>query len=778
MDEKQGNQVKAGASAADFGDDGLVLPLAELDRTEASLVGVKAANLGELARAGLPVPEGVVLTARAFGTFLKAARLPPDSSALAEGVGIPSNIKREIDRTIDSLGDGPLAIRSSSVEEDLPGVSFAGQYETVLDVRGAEAVAKAVRRCWDSAFGPRALEYRRSRDMEGIAPMAVVIQRMVRADSAGVAFTANPVTGDPQEVIVNAVRGLGERLVSGTASADEWSVKDERPKLIRAFENAITPEQAREVGRLARKVEAHFGAPQDIEWAYSGGKLYLLQARPITALPEYVEWRAPLGAWMRNFRLGEWLGEPLTPLFETWLLERLEERLFTRLERTMGIPAPRPYHATVNGWYFANMNFLPSSGGQLALTGLRYFLPGFILRPRAMSLLTTRFAGWGMKRFEREWREDERPAYRRSVEMAMARLEGAPPDELVAMIDQLAEAAGDYACSMIAVGGSVWKVEYQLATFYSKNLSSKLGGSYQTLLQGGGSVATEAQGVTSLDWVNPTLDEVGIPRSDSGEAGKRELANKARARAESQARNALGSTPGILKRFNKVLSDAQHFADVREEQAAEFTLAWPVMRKAVLKVGERLADRGVLRSPDDVFFLTHDELVSGLRDGVDQSRQIFERKSEWQRRRRLSPPQQLGEMPAIAQRMLRGFEGVLTGQRSDDATVKGMPASPGRITGIVRIVRSVEQFGILQEGDVLVAPMTTPSWTPLFARAAAVVTDTGSLMAHASLVAREYGIPAVVGTGNGTTKLRDGMLVTVDGSVGTVKVEEAGGSGS
>ncbi|MDG7016014.1 MAG: hypothetical protein JRM82_01410, partial [Nitrososphaerota archaeon] len=667
---------------------------------------------------------------------------------------------------------------SSGVEEDLPGVSFAGQYETVLGVQGLGPLETAVRRCWASAFGPRVLEYRRSRGMEGVAPMAVVVQRMIRADSAGVAFTANPVTGDRREVLVNAVRGLGERLVSGAASADEWSVKDEHAELVRTFEKAITAEQAREVARLARKAEAHFGVPQDIEWAYSAGRLYILQARPITALPENVEWKAPPGAWMRNFRLGEWLGEPLTPLFESWLLERLEERLFSRLERVMGIPAPRPYHATVNGWYFANMNFLPTSRPRLAVAGLRYFLPGFILRPRAMSLLTTRFAGWGLKRFEREWREVEGPAYRRSVERAKARLDVARPDELVEMIDQLAEAAGDYAYSMIAVGGSVWKVEYQLAAFYNKNVSKKMGGSYQALLQGGGSAATQAPGVTSLDWVNPTLDELGISRSDTKDSAKKALANQERVKAESQVWETLRSSPRLLKKFNHILSDAQHFADAREEQAAEFTLAWPIMRKAVLDIGQHLVGEGVLRSPDDVFFLTRDELVSGLRGSVDLSSLARERRKEWQWQRRLSPPLQLGKMPAIAQRILRGFEGVLSGQRSDEAAVKGMPASPGRTTGIVRIIRSAQEFDSLQEGEILVAPMTTPSWTPLFARAAAVVTDTGSLMAHASLVAREYGIPAVVGTGNGTVRLRDGMLVTVDGTAGVVNVEEGVGVSS
>src|SRR6202043_1795359 len=193
--------------------------------------------------------------------------------------------------------------------------------------------------------------------------MAVLVQCMVTADAAGVAFTANPVTGDRAEMIISAVRGSGERLVSGQATPDEWIVRDQEAMCRAAPEGAIDADQALAVAELARRVEAHFGGiPQDIEWALVGDELFLLQARPITALPEPVAWKASQpGAWARHIRLGEWLGDPLTPLFASWGLAQIEERFGTNQRQLAGVPTPQPMHIVVNGWYFCSLSFLPSS---------------------------------------------------------------------------------------------------------------------------------------------------------------------------------------------------------------------------------------------------------------------------------------------------------------------------------------------------------------------------------------------------------------------------------
>ena len=218
--------------------------------------------------------------------------------------------------------------------------------------------------------------------------MAVLVQRQVEASAAGVAFTANPVTGDRAETVISAVQGSGERLVSGQATPDEWIVRDQEAVCRAAREGAIDANQALAVAALARRVEAHFGGtPQDIEWALVGDELFLLQARPITALPEPVVWKASLpGAWARHIRLGEWLGDPVTPLFESWRLPRIEERLAVNHRQIAGVPAPQPMHIVVNGWYFCSLSFLPSSPASMLWRLLRYALPKALVQPRRVAM--------------------------------------------------------------------------------------------------------------------------------------------------------------------------------------------------------------------------------------------------------------------------------------------------------------------------------------------------------------------------------------------------------
>lgn len=213
------------------------------------------------------------------------------------------------------LGDGPLAVRSSAAAEDLGEASFAGQYETVLNVHGRDAVEQAIKTVRASATSARTDQYRASRGLVNGDGFAVLVQRMLQSEAAGVAFSANPLSGARDEIVISAGRGLGERVVSGEAVGDEWLITEHAADCRRCFESAIDRLQAIAIGVLARAVEAHMGGvPQDIEWAIERGQMYLLQARPMTALPEPAQWTPPTpGYWLRTFRLGEWLSDPMTP---------------------------------------------------------------------------------------------------------------------------------------------------------------------------------------------------------------------------------------------------------------------------------------------------------------------------------------------------------------------------------------------------------------------------------------------------------------------------------
>jgi phosphohistidine swiveling domain-containing protein len=305
-----------------------------------------------------------------------------------------------------------------------------------------------------------------------------------------------------------------------------------------------------------------------------------------------------------------------------------------------------------------------------------------------------------------------------------------------------------------------------LARFVRKHLGGVTGGDVQVLLRGlpGITLATPPHAVQSIDWYFPTLGQ-HYTQATAPERRARLVAQ--RETAEAACRQALANRPALRARFDMLLEVAQRYATIREEQARWFTLGWPLLRRAVQRLGEGVQADGAIERAEDVFFLTRTELeqpAGDLRDVVQH------RRNEWGRQRRLVAPLELGQAPRLLKALLSSATPVVHRTDVSRDLLLGQGASPGRATGRVRIVTSVQDFDAFEQGEVLVARATAPAWTPLFERAAAVVTDGGTLAAHASLVAREYGIPAVVGTGDATRRLSTGQVVTVDGSTGTVDV--------
>lgn len=774
----------------------LICALRTTDEAALALVGGKGANLVRLARAGFPVPDGFIITTAAYHTFATSAGIgqgqvdPAQLQARISAAPISADLSAQILAAYEQLGGPAVAVRSSGTAEDLASASFAGQHDTFLDVSGAGALLTAVRACWASLWAPRVVAYRREHgwgdgnEYDPNLALAVVVQHMVPADAAGVAFTANPLTGDRTETVVSAVRGLGERLVSGQGEADEWVVRGEQATRRRIAEDALDATQALAVARLARRIADVFGSPQDIEWAFGGGDLFVLQARPMTALPELISWRAPTkGGWMRNFRLGEWLPEPVTPLFASWPLRQIEAGEVAAEARDFGLQLRPPHHILVNGWYFTS-----AQGGVMSPTNVASALAHHPHRIAAFILSVFRPEFGERALFApqiEEWRKRLLPDYQRLVASWQAQVETATPAELFRLVDQVATTAGTYLWSFSVIGGNAWKVERSLARFYRRHLVSFVGRSHQELLRGLTPPAPQppSHAVQSLDWIQPTAGEIAhtaAAATAEETAGRYRRLQEERQAAEQACRNALDGRPRLRRRFDRLLALAQRYAVIREEQAAWFTLGWPVMRRAVLRLGEELRRRGAIKRAEDVFFLTQTEVTADLqtngarrRDHESASRRgvVAARQQEWQRQRRLTPPLTLGK-PAGAQLIARTVETMrVPGGRGDPSAtlLTGMPASPGRATGPVRIVRGLADFAQFEAGEVLVAQVTAPAWTPLFERAVAVITDGGSVAAHASLVAREYGIPAVVGAGDATAQLHDGQRVTVDGSAGVVE---------
>jgi len=438
-------------------------------------------------------------------------------------------------------------------------------------------------------------------------------------------------------------------------------------------------------------------------------------------------------------------------------------------------------HMLVNGWYFCSLSFLPSSPAGMLWRLLRYALPKALVHPRRVAMTMPFTARFGVELFVREWRTGLLPHYQTLVQESTSRVDQLDAPGLIRLVDELVDVAGDYFTSITAVAGFAWKAARGISAFYHKYLFPRIGGSHQRLLCGLSDVSPVPTGhaVACLDWFHPTLGEQTSSRvtgPDPAAGARLGFAEKERLQAEVQARSALAHEPKLLARFEKLLDTAQRFGRVREEQVASFTLGWPLMRRALLRLGGILMERAVLLTAEDVFFLTRAELLAALTESSPAGSLapgVVERRKLWQRQRRLTPPLVLGEMTPIMKRI---FEGTMNMLRSEvELPVRdglaGLPASPGRASGPARVICTPEEFDRLQPGDVLIAPVTTPAWTPLFVHAAAVVTDSGSPLAHASLAAREYGIPAVVGTGNATARLRDGQRVLVDGNTGLVEVQ-------
>jgi len=810
-------------------------------------VGHKAATLAQLQSKGFSVPSGVVLTRSACERILAAAGLSSGATAAdVEAAQIPPDMLQELAAVIEDLGGGgarALAVRSSGVAEDLPGASFAGQYETVLDVRGADALADAVRHCLGSAFSARVVAY--AHRMDGRAPMAVLIQEMVQADAAGVAFTANPVTGDP-ETLVSAVRGLGDRLVGGEATPDEWVIRVGQAERISTPEDAIDPATALRVAEVAARVETALGGPQDIEWAIAGGELYLLQARPITALPVKPAIEPPgVGYWTKDD--GHY-PMPMTPFGASVYLPALIAAV-APMCNDFGALFEGIDQRSLGGEVY--MRPIPVGGKEgkapswWVLWLAARLAPPLRRRARiADKAIRSGLADRMVDRWELEWRE----AFRAGNGTLRARdLRAMSDDELLGhLADLIAHMRHGqevhfslfppyvlriYELNMACQELLGWDSLETLALLTGTSAASSAPGRALADLAEVISARPEARVVVernagdlvigmravapdlaaaveayleehghrtlSYDPGDPTLAErpellAGLLRDRLGQrpAGPGIIPGEiGRGEAIARARVGLAQrTAAERDRFEQVLAAAERVYPIREDNIALVDNApGGLLRYAMLEFGRRLAERGVIRAAQDAAFLEVDELRQALQGRQpDLSAIAARRRAEraWviahpgpsSYGEDPGPPPDLRGLPPALRHVMSAFMwtmGIMlepASTEAQDGQISGIPGSPGRHTGPVRIIRDESEFGRLRPGDVLVCPITTPSWSVLFSQAGAIVTDGGGVLAHAAIIAREYGIPAVLATRDATRRLRDGQLVAVDGALGVVSL--------
>jgi rifampicin phosphotransferase len=806
-----------------------VASLRDFGRDDVSSAGGKGANLGELVRAGLPVPDGFVITTAAYGAAVQpldlriADRLSADNGASIRAdigaISMPFDLRAEIAEAYADLGAGPVAVRSSATAEDLLGAAFAGQQDTYLNVIGETELSNAVRRCWASLWTERAISYRARLGIDSAEiRIAVVVQRMINAEVAGVMFTADPISGDRDTIMIEASNGLGEAVVSGLVTPDHYVLDDQGR--IREFDPG-DPDRAQrlpdrvlaELARLGRVVAKYFGRPQDIEWAYAEDRVWLLQARPMTALPP-----PPIELNAAQRRLG------------SVLLDYLPVRPYP-IDMTTWVPyGPAGMMAKVIGRFGirdAFEGFLPEDEygvvDRLVPVAPRPTL-GVLRAPWRIATLAHRYDPG-------RWTEDPRfaeflgevrdLAARDLMTMPWPQLK-AMPREALALIKPIGDLRIDY---LPRTGLALLRLFIVLRLLRRSALLGDLIVGARTRTTDANraleALAARARGDSSLRGAITRLDPKALTAFPEFQAefnaylaeyGHREtvtpvlvtpptqgdapetvlsLINVLATGSPRTADHTDGAMSELLKhpllrgsrrrqaRIERWVEAARTGMAFREDSHFYFLMPLPILRRSLLEMGRRLCDVGVLEKPEEVFHLRLDELES-IQDPAQLPSTSSGRLETASGRSKAESLRAAVRTRSARREELRGVRlidptAVFPRRDCGDALITGTPASSGFATGPVTVIRGPDEFSRLAPGDVLVCPYTNPTWTTLFQRAAAVVVDSGGQGSHAAIVAREYGIPAVMGTGVGTTTLTDGQLVTVNGSTGRVAAADTDG---
>jgi pyruvate,water dikinase len=847
--------------------------------THNDLAGVIQSALDDLTADDAAALENV--SGKIRGRFA-ADVLAPD---LAEGLR----------RAYDELGAPPVAVRSSATAEDLPELSFAGQQDTILNVAGEEALLEAVVRCWSSLWTARAIGYRaRNGIPQDDLALAVVVQEMVPSEAAGVLFTANPLNGRRTEMIVEAVLGLGEALVSGQVEPDHYLVEAASGRIMEkklgakalsirpaadggtsvrqeqaAAQQALPDEAIGELAGLGRQAARLLGTPQDVEWAWAGARMYVLQSRPITSLFPVPAGMSPDPLQVLvSFAAVQGLLDPVTPLGRDTIralfvgagslfgyqltvatqnvVHTAAERLFinvtgvirNRLGRrlalgSLGFVEPSVQQAIKS---LVDDQRLAVTGGP-SLRGLRRIVS--LLVPAIGRLILT------LLRPETERDRFERELEARLVAAEAKYAEAATLAERVALMEELTTGAFPFVLPRFvprfgaAMGPlnmlmhlvdelpddeqnalaltrglphnvttemdlALWQVareiraDEKVLAHFEEGDAGGLAAEYLAACLPDAAQAAVAgflarygmRGVGEIDLGRPRWREDPTPIvqtlqsylqiEDASQAPDAVFARRA-AEAETAIEQLAGrlraSRGGRFKAWRARWAARRLRALMGVREAPKF---WAIrnmglVRAALLASGRELVESGVLSQPDDLFFLSLDELRAlAAGEGRDWAGLVQERRGAYAReeRRKQIPRLLLSDGQAFYEGMAaqQGVDAAVTGE---EGILGGSPVSPGVVEGAVHVVLD-PSTARLAPGEILVCPGTDPAWTPLFLVAGGLVMEVGGLMTHGSVVAREYGIPAVVGVSQATSRLKTGQRVRVDGNSGKVKLLENG----
>jgi pyruvate,water dikinase len=839
-----------------------VLDLEEIDTTNVALAGGKGANLGELLRiGGVRVPAGFCVTTDAFRRIVATApvideqldrlsRLSPgDREAInalsaeirqaIEDVNVPDDLAAEITRSVAALGEHTAwAVRSSATAEDLPTASFAGQQDTYLNVTGSADVIRHVSRCWASLFSERAVVYRQRNGFDHRkVQMAVVVQEMVVPHASGVLFTADPVTSNRKVVSVEAVFGLGEALVSGLVNADVYKIRDgEIVDQKRQGQPALTDAQVLRLAALGRRIEAHFGRPQDIEWCLADDEFQVVQSRAITTLFPVPEAGDDGNHVYVSVGHQQMMTDAIKPLgISVWQLTAAGPmataggRLFVDVTRQLGVAKTRAVLVKALG------TSDPLIGDALqSVIDRGDFIPELPGGDAAGALPRSVAADDALASVQAD------PAIvteiidraHASVDTLKSDIRGKHGQDLLDFIaadlqelKKVMFTPQNLRVIRAGMEASAWLNEHLQAWLGEKNAADTLTQSapgnvtaemglalldvadkirpYPDVVSfleqatgpefldqlpalNGGPAARDAidtflsrygmRGAGEIDITRPRWSErpdilmpvllgnvrnfgpgAGKQRFEQGkqEASKKERELLARLRTLPDGEPKAAETKQMIDRVRT-------FAGYREYPKYHIISRYFVYKQALMAEADRLVTAGVLREREDIFYFTLGELGDVMRTGKADENLVREHRNAFRAQAALPPP-----------RVLTSDGEALTGsyRRGDvpAGALTGLPVSAGTVEGRARVVLDLSEAD-LGAGDILVTPYTDPSWTPVFVAIKGLVTEVGGLMTHGAVIAREYGLPAVVGVEHATRLIRDGQRIRIHGTDGYVEL--------
>jgi phosphohistidine swiveling domain-containing protein len=867
-----------------------------------SNAGGKGLNLARLLQAGFNVPAGFILTTEAYQQFLESRQLnaviqssrpniehqqPSDfevasttiRSAFAEA-SMPTRIAEVLKEGYAELAQSAVAVRSSATTEDLPDLSFAGQQDTYLNIRDETALLKAVISCWSSLWTARAIGYRsRNNIPHDSAAIAVVVQEMVDSDVSGVLFTANPITGLRSQTVIDATFGLGEALVAGQVEPDHFVVDHRSEKIIsrsigskrtltrsvveggteivredRPLEASLDDAQILELAAIARSIQALYDGPQDIEWAYRGEKLHILQSRPITSLfplPELCF--DPLIIWISFGSVQGILG-PITPLGregirnviagaaplfrsevkpeEMKLFVSAGERIWIRISDLIRNPIGNRLFERLMGFVEPSVVSIlrplrtePALGagkGRLKFSTL-WRVIGFFGPVLIHAIRNARRPEAARERFDRQINEfiaslkspstsDRDEFLNQTLQLMRSQIQAVfqfvlpnfipilgPGMASLVLLTRLAGDRRDLALEITRGLSNNVTTQMDLALWDTavRIKADEAGIRLFQSLDAGKLAARYLAGElpkNTTDAIDDFMTKYGmrgVGEIDIGSTRWREDPTSVFQTLLSYLRLPPESAPDVVfkrgvqsaedaieelvsrvrkQRFGRIKARlvraashrARTFLGSRETPKFLAIQAMGMIRESLLIAGTKYVEAGMFDTPDDLFYLNmHDleALSQGQRRDwrtlIEERRQRYER----EKLRKLIPRVLASDGRAF-------YEGV--GAKTDTKkSLIGSAVSPGVVEGTVRVVLDPHKAQ-LEPGDILVCPGTDPAWTPLFLAAGGLVTEVGGMMTHGSVVAREYGIPAVVGVHEATTRLKDGQRIRLDGSAGTI----------